>query len=340
MSYAVMRPEKPDINLAIPPLKPEDVPFALKKTFTQKQLAEATRRFEERVEKDYYSEFFWFPFQQKAWVHCWNPVDDQQGAKEYPPTFEVWLQWVQGWLGGVIVETNFFKEIPGRWQAEFLATLTMAALPPQFFGKHDAEIKTSMPDALHFRRGTQNMRCRDMELQIPIPSRKDDPSKPDWTIIQRAWWDAISLVYSDPESPMRLTLELRIMADSDMIMAPQRGNKHGTASIEVLSIPDAVSDGEWQPFLQLLVDKWMSYGKIYGQELNVRPHWAKEWEGLKLGKLPAREYLKNVAYKKEIPEFRDALKKIGDAQGWRLEDIKKRFSNELWDYLVLNTVQV
>ena len=123
----------------------------------------------------------------------------------------------------------------------------------------------------------QNMRCRDMEFQIPIPSRKDDPEKPDWTIVQRAWWDAINLVYTDPESPMRLALELRIMADSDMIMAPQRGNKHGTASIEVLSIPDAVSDGDWQPFLQLIADKWMSYEKIYGQKLNVRPHWAKEW---------------------------------------------------------------
>lgn len=200
-----------------------------------------------------------------------------------------------------------------------------------------------------------------MEFQIPIPSRKDDPSKPDWTIVQRAWWDVINLVYSDPESPMRLTLELRIMADSDMIMAPQRGNKHGTASIEVLSIPDAVSDGEWQPFLQVIADKWMGYEKIYGQKLNVRPHWTKEWfvtparscsgfmfffsdglsrDGLNLGGIPAREYLKTVAYKDEIPEFRDTLKKIGETQGWGLEDIKKLFSNELWDQLVLDTVQV
>ena len=153
MSYPVMRPEKPDINLAIPPLKPEDVPPALKGKFTPEQIAEATRRFEERAENDYYSEFFWFPFQQNAWVHCWNPVDDQEGAKEYPSTVAVWLQWIQGWLGGVIIETEFFKVIPGRWQATFLAKLTMAALPPQFFGMHNAEIKTFMPDALHFRRG-------------------------------------------------------------------------------------------------------------------------------------------------------------------------------------------
>lgn len=38
--------------------------------------------------------------------------------------------------------------------------------------------KTSLPNALHFRRGIQNMRVRDVELQIPLPPRKDDPTKP------------------------------------------------------------------------------------------------------------------------------------------------------------------
>jgi hypothetical protein len=76
---------------------------------------------------------------------------------------------------------------------------------------------------------------------------------------------------------MRLTMELRIMGDSQLLMAPQRGNTHGTASIEVLSIPDAVSDDEWAPFLQRVADTWMSYRDSAGALLNVRPHWAKEW---------------------------------------------------------------
>jgi hypothetical protein len=120
MTYAVMRPEKPDINLAIPPLRPQDVPMALQKTFTKEKIAEATKKFEERVENDYYNEFFWFPYQQKAWVNCWNDTPDPKGAKEYPPTWEVWLQWIQNWLGGVIVETKFFKDIPGRWQVCYI----------------------------------------------------------------------------------------------------------------------------------------------------------------------------------------------------------------------------
>lgn len=75
---------------------------------------------------------------------------------------------------------------------------------------------------------------------------------------------------------MRLTIELQIMGHSKLLMAPQYRNKHGSASIEVLSIPDAVADDEWVPFLQRVADKWLSYEDC-GVLLKVRPHWAKEW---------------------------------------------------------------
>jgi hypothetical protein len=119
------------------------------------------------------------------------------------------------------------------------------------------------------------MRVRDMELQIPIPV--NSVGNPDFSIIQRAWWDIINLVYEGADSPMRLTLELRIVGSSDLIMSAQHGNDDfGTACIEVISIPDAVSDAEWEPFMQKVADKWMSY-EHEGKKLNVRPHWSKEW---------------------------------------------------------------
>lgn len=67
------------------------------------------------------------------------------------------------------------------------------------------------------------------------------------------------------------------MGGSDIIMAPQRGNKHGTCSIEVLSIPDSVSDKEWQPFCQEVAQMWMSYDSHYQQKVRSVPHWAKGW---------------------------------------------------------------
>ena len=175
------------------------------------------------------------------------------------------------------------------------------------------------------------MRVRDIELQIPLPPRKDDPSKPDFSIVQRAWWDVINLVYEDSENSscaMRLALEMRIMGGSDMLMAPQKGNDLGTLSIEVITLPDAVTDDEWQAFAQRVINFWMSYGG------NVRPHWAKEWERFSYKGVEAKKYVKEVAYKDQIPEFRETLRDIGREQGWTLEQLKGRYSNKLWDELV------
>lgn len=78
---------------------------------------------------------------------------------------------------------------------------------------------------------------------------------------------------------MRMPLELRIMGDSDVIMAPQRNNSLGTASIEVLTLEDISED--WHAFAQEVCDDWMSLRSTFkgpdGGKLNIRPHWAKEW---------------------------------------------------------------
>ena len=117
-----------------------------------------------------------------------------------------------------------------------------------------------------------------MEWEIPLPALASDPTKPDLSIVQRAWWDVIKLVYEEAEdgrSPLRLTLELRIMGGSDMLMAPQKGNNCGTASIEILTLPNAVPE-QWEAFKQKVADRWMNY-EANGVKLNARPHWAKEW---------------------------------------------------------------
>ncbi|KAE9381408.1 hypothetical protein N431DRAFT_5852 [Stipitochalara longipes BDJ] len=281
MSYAVLQPVKPDIGLAIPPLHREDIPIALRKTFTDKQYQEALDKFEKHASDDYYSEWFWFTRSQQAWVNCWNTTDDKTNLVEYPSQFLTWFQWVEGWLGMVLTTSPLFHALPGRWQAELLATFGMVNLPPFEFSSCQQDetksIVTALPNALHFRRGIQNMRVRDLEFQIPIPGLPSDPTKPDYSVVRKAWWDIINLTYEDDDCPMRLTMELRIMGDSKLIMAPQNGNTHGTASIEVLSVPDAVPDGEWQAFLQRVSDLWMSYTDAEGKPLNVRPHWAKEW---------------------------------------------------------------
>ena len=114
--------------------------------------------------------------------------------------------------------------------------------------------------------------------------------------------------------------------------------KIGTASIEVLTCPDTLKDGEWADFCQRVYDQWAQYGynKQTGEELVVRPHWAKEWDGLQMGGMPARQYLKTVAYQDRIVEFKNRLTEIGRSQGWELVDLQNRFSNELWDEIVFS----
>ncbi|MDP9106078.1 MAG: hypothetical protein M3N49_09100 [Candidatus Eremiobacteraeota bacterium] len=69
-------------------------------------------------------------------------------------------------------------------QGWFLGVTAMSRMPN--IGANDPPITAPLIDALHFRRGIQNMRVLEMELEIPIPPRADDPTKPDWTVCQRA----------------------------------------------------------------------------------------------------------------------------------------------------------
>ena len=343
MRYAVMIPAKTHTCLAIPHPdgpSPENIPKALRKPYSPEQWATALADFERRCDEDYYAEFFWFAYQSTVWVNTWpEPVSDPAGSRDYTSPLETFLQWIQTWLGGVITSTALYQAIPGRWQAQLLASATMAALPPTTFDvEKDGPIKTMLPNALHFRRDDQNMRVRDMEFEIPIPAVHGTIDKPDWSVVRRAWWDVIELVYSEIDSPLRLCLELRIMRDSDILMAPQRGNgKLGTASIEILTLPDAVTDGEWSGFVQKVCDKWMGTAKE-PKNGNVRPHWGKEWSvnGLRMRGHDPKEYLKNHAYKDEIPKFREILGEIGNKQGWTVQDLQKRFSNKLWDEVIFD----
>ncbi|RPA80545.1 FAD-binding domain-containing protein [Ascobolus immersus RN42] len=333
MTYAIMKPEKIDTYLAIPPPRGYVVPLSLYKLVTPSKLQAAREKFYNDARNAYYSEWFWFPYQKRCLVNVWdNTPTKSSKVKTYPSPPDVFSQWIQGWLGGVINDDPLFRALPGLWQATFLGTLAMLALPPQLPGIGD-EIHTYLIDALHFRRGVQNMRVRDIELQIPIPL--DKAGDPMWEIVQRAWWDAISLTYADKRAPMRIAVEMRIMSGSDIVLAPQRGN-WGTASIEVLTTMPAADEGIWDQYAQKVVDKWTSYKDANGKLLNVRPHWAKEWDTYTIHGQNWRQYAKNVSFKDAIPEFKRLLAEIGEEQGWTLEDLQKRFSVGLLDEVIFD----
>jgi len=322
LTYARMRPKARRLALTIPPPDGFPVPHEIHMHgVTEAKKRKAWDRFVDQCENDYYSEWFWFVFQDECWVNCWKNDGSRDRAEDHPGDVKTRIQEVMEYLAH-LANTILFRRLPGRMQAEMMASSAMKALPK------DEEIVTPLIDGLHFQRGIQNMRVYDMEFEIPIPGRADDPSKPDWSVCQKAWWDVIRRVYERTDTPMRLTLEMRITGDSNVHMAPQHGNRHGTCSIEILT-PENVSRSNWQTFLQQICDAWDSYTDAQGNPLNVRPHWAKEWQGLTMRGKPIIQYLKQDAYPDQIPKFKAGLQAIATAGGYGLGEIRARFANPL-----------
>jgi len=315
-----MQPVAQDVANCIPP----PLGFIVPSQFTnQKHTPEDLIKFEDRVKNSYYCEFFWFPYQSKAWVNCWKNNGKKEDAKDYPCPLLTKIEKTENYLAGV-VQSKLFKYLPGKKQAEIFGVLAMTGLP-----KGETEV-TYLIDALHFRRGIHNMRVMDIEAEIPIPPKKDNPNEPDLDLVRQAWWDAIKCVESDPKAPMRTTLEMRIMGGSNILMAPQADNQW-TCSIEVLTNMNTDRKTVWEPFGQRLLDTWASYKDDKGQPLKVRLHWAKEWQQYTIHGKPIIDYYTTEAYKVKIDLFKNAMAKIAENGKTTVKNNMHMFSNPLLD---------
>ena len=95
--------------------------------------------------------------------------------------------------------------------------------------------------------------------------------------MSRAWWDAVNLIERSEQQgvfAVDMALELRVMGGSEVLMAPQFGNKHGTLAIEPVSTR-IVHKEIWEDFKVELAKIWMSYRDYDGTLLKSRVHWAK-----------------------------------------------------------------
>ncbi|CAI0644615.1 unnamed protein product [Colletotrichum noveboracense] len=350
MTYAQLNPKTVPVTHAIPPppdLDEKLIPPVLLlpwKALSTKEKRERQLEFERQATNDYYSEWFWFPYSQKVWVNCWNDTTDSSDVVEFPDNGQIFLSFVQSVTMNILQNADFLKKlIDLTGIRESVVTLISLAgtnaLPTK-------RVTTYVPDALHFQRAIQNVRVRDMEVEIPLVSKKHTGSTRegrvdiDFATVQRAWWDAILLAYANiKDCPMSMPLEMRIMGGSDIIMAPQRHNQLGTCAIEILTLQATPVD-KWVGFAQQVLDKWMSLKDPRTQKpLRVRPHWAKEWEKFQVNGKPWLEKLMREDYKAEIEEFRKVLAEIGSEADWGLKDLQGRFSNELFDALIFDKVQ-
>ncbi|KAF5391481.1 hypothetical protein D9757_002438 [Collybiopsis confluens] len=334
MQKAIMKPQKLPAPLAIPPPPNYPVPKEIDMSkYSSQQLQDAQKAFEDAVENQYYVEWFWFPFQEDVWVNVWKraEITADEELDAYPSNFQAGLQWLEGFFAEIIVNWSVFQALSGRLQAYLFGTIGMLQMPSVPDDKHT--IQTYVSEALHFRRGIQNMRCLDSEWEIPIPAVKGGKTR-DYSVIQRAWWDGITAFYKNVDTcPMRVTLEMRLTGSSNILLAPQQHNDFGTCSIEVLTTLNPTRD-EWRDFKQQVVNLWASYTDADGKPLNIRPHWAKEWQGLQVRGKDVIEYLREDAYAEEIKDFVGTLSSITSKRGSSLDETRERFSNPLLEKLI------
>ena len=295
----------------------------------------------------YYAEFFWFPNhgeEEGYWENCWNndgvkeeavdinlAVDDEyQVATTY--MFELIMKLLQP-LTLITKEQHYddhttIQEVLRYLFTKVVSLAGVAALPAP-----GTPLTTSLAEALHFRRGFHYIAVREMEMEIPVPSLPSGEA--DWSIVSRAWWDAVDLIERSEERgvfAVDMTLELRIMGGSDILMAPQFGNKHGTLAIEPVSTR-IVHREVWEDFKEELARVWMNYKDHDGTPLKSRVHWAKESPrsvNIDGDKLDTVEYWHQL-YGPNMEEFFTILSTL--TEGVSIEDLQTLFSNHYLDQL-------
>lgn len=284
MTYAVMRPVKVPVIETIPPppdMPHDQIPAALRpeKPLTDEQKHKIQRDFEDRANNDYYAEWFWFPYQDKCWINTWKNTTDASNVKPYPDDTAIFLAFVETFAVNVMQYTPVLAKL-----SDLVGMAEASVSIISFFGmmnfpeveEGEKPIKTYLPDALHYQRAIQNVRVRELEVEMPLTPKPGEPDKIDYTNVQRAWWDAILKAYKYSDTcPQRMPLEMRIMGNSNITMASQRGNKLGTCCIGVLTLEDAKD--MFPAYAQEVLDTWNSYVDAAGNKVIIRPHWAKEW---------------------------------------------------------------
>ncbi|AYV83313.1 MAG: hypothetical protein Hyperionvirus5_119 [Hyperionvirus sp.] len=333
MTYANFAPHAESLGMAIPPFPdpkllhlPEKLYDEIFGEISEEQLATATKEFYHKCDDHYYAEWFWFVFTDKCFVNVWNNDGSREKITyEYPSILETKLEEITSFVSQEI--SPIMGILPHN-----IETILTGNFGFDSIVQGTAQASTPLINALHFRRGIQNARVKNTEVIIPIPEKN---GKPDWSICQRAWWDAIVAIYEYKNKynryPVNIALEMRLLGDSNMFLAPERANAFGSISIEVVTFA-YTEETEWREFTQYLTDKWSSYKDHNGKPINVRPHWAKQWDHLNINNMSMSDYYRDQ-YKKDLDEFKNQMEKIAASSNYKFSDLQL-FSNSTLDKLI------
>ena len=108
-------------------------------------------------------------------------------------------------------------------------------------------VTTTITEAMHWERGLHFISTNLFEVNIPIP--KTSNGQPNWEIVKQSWKDMMEINFefnANGKYPSDLGMESRLMAGSDLLLAPQYGNSW-TQSIEISGSP-LIPREVWEEF--------------------------------------------------------------------------------------------
>ncbi|KAF9206081.1 hypothetical protein BGZ49_003050 [Haplosporangium sp. Z 27] len=209
------------------------------------------------------TEIFYWPFNtpllgksnDHLWIKQWQRSNQAATDNLLVDTLKDVIQNLETTLGSNVYQ--FMAEHPS-------STPTLIPLMYQAVAADDSMVLHA-PNAIHYLAGTDNMPCLDLEMAIKVDDNFEN--------IVAAWNYVVDQIYTYAKAgkyPINLTMEMRFVKSSTMLMSPAYDEDPNAiyCMMEVLSV---VNTKGFNDFSAKIAQYWM-------QNFQSRPHWAKMWE--------------------------------------------------------------
>lgn len=205
-----------------------------------------------------YTELFWFPFNERAWLKTMTRTAEEPTHDEPVDGLRALLNLLDAQAGGV----GFEAVVAMPKLTETWGKLAFNLVPE----KQETE---SIIDGLHYQQAINRLKMGNLEIAFSVDEN--------FANFKHAWLQVVNLVEQragQNEYPMNMAMNARFIKGTDTLLGACAGNSQAvdryTCYIEILSY---CSTPGWAEFEAEVGDQWMNLA-------NARPHWAKSFEAI------------------------------------------------------------
>lgn len=208
------------------------------------------------LEGNEYVEVFWLPLSSGLWAKSWNRTDAPARRRPWTTAPRDYLRTA---IGNVMWRALIHVPAAGRPVNDALYRL---------FTPRHRSLVLDAADSFHYQKFIENVRSEIMSFAIVVD--------PEFRNVVKAWQVVVDKVRERAamrQCPLNLVLEMRVIADSDVLLSPAysaTGEHH--CYFELISVAGTPNCHE---FFNDVAATWMT-----APELRARPHWAKYFAGI------------------------------------------------------------